>query len=113
MKPLLMTVLATCLILPYAGPAPAAGNEHGQGHAHGAAAPNEAEVVEGEIKRVNKSAGALTIQHGPIRSMDMPGMTMEFKVRDKGMLENVKRGDKVRFTLGAGDDMVIESLSRQ
>lgn len=38
-------------------------------------------------------------------------MTMEFKVKDKMLLDKVKKGDKVQFTLEPqGQDYVITSI---
>jgi Cu(I)/Ag(I) efflux system periplasmic protein CusF len=51
----------------------------------------------GEIKKVDKDTGKLTIQHGPLNNLDMPGMTMAFKVQDPAMLDQVKTGDKIQF----------------
>ena len=39
----------------------------------------------------------ITIKHGEIKNLDMPGMTMVFQVKDPALLEAVKAGDKVRF----------------
>lgn len=55
------------------------------------------ELADGEIRKVDKDAGKLTIKHGPIPSMDMPPMTMVYRVRDAAMLDAVKAGDKVKF----------------
>jgi Cu(I)/Ag(I) efflux system periplasmic protein CusF len=54
-------------------------------------------MADGEIRKVDKEAGKLTIKHGPIANLDMPGMTMVFRVSDPAMLEQVKAGDKVKF----------------
>lgn len=54
-------------------------------------------LADGEIRRVDKDAGKLTIKHGPIPSMDMPPMTMVYRVKEPAMLDAVKPGDKVRF----------------
>lgn len=54
-------------------------------------------LADGEVRKVDKDAQKLTIKHGPIPSMDMPPMTMVYRVKDSGMLEQVKPGDKVRF----------------
>ncbi|MNR76047.1 Cation efflux system protein CusF precursor [compost metagenome] len=54
-------------------------------------------MSEGEIRKVNKDTAKLTIKHGPLENLDMPGMTMVFQVKDLAMLEQVKEGDKVRF----------------
>jgi Cu(I)/Ag(I) efflux system periplasmic protein CusF len=55
------------------------------------------EMADGEVRKVDKDAGKLTIKHGPIPSMDMPPMTMVYRVKEPAMLEQVKAGDKIRF----------------
>lgn len=55
------------------------------------------ELAHGEVRKVDKDAGKLTIKHGPIPSMDMPSMTMVYRVKDPAMLEQVKAGDKIKF----------------
>lgn len=65
--------------------------------ATGSSAGDEAALSEGEIRKVDKSAGKITIKHGPIANLDMPPMTMVFKVKDAALLDQVKAGDKVRF----------------
>jgi Cu/Ag efflux protein CusF len=57
----------------------------------------QTEMSEGEIKKVDKDAGKLTIKHGELKNLGMAGMTMAFKAKDVSMLETVKEGDKVRF----------------
>ena len=54
-------------------------------------------LADGEIRKVDKDAGKLTIKHGPIPSMDMPPMTMVYRVREAAMLDAVKPGDKIKF----------------
>ncbi len=54
-------------------------------------------MTDGEIRKVDKGAGKLTIKHGEIKHMDMPPMTMVFYAGDKAMLDQVREGDKVRF----------------
>lgn len=51
----------------------------------------------GEILKVDKVAGKLTIKHGPLTNLSMPGMTMNFKASNPAMLDQVKAGDKVNF----------------
>ncbi len=62
------------------------------------AATSQAAMTKGKIKKVDKDAGKVTIQHGPIANLDMPGMTMVFRVRDPAMLGQVKEGDNVMFS---------------
>jgi Cu/Ag efflux protein CusF len=54
-------------------------------------------MSEGEVRRVDKDGGKLTIKHGPLANLDMPGMTMVFRVKDPAMLDQVKEGDKIKF----------------
>ena len=37
---------------------------------------------EGEVKKVNKDTGKLTIKHGELKNLGMPPMTMVFRVKD-------------------------------
>ncbi len=55
------------------------------------------ELSEGEIRRIDKDTGKMTIRHGPLVNLDMPAMTMVFVAGDQAMLDQVKVGDKVRF----------------
>ena len=55
-------------------------------------------LADGEIRKVDKDAGKLTIKHGPIPSIDMPPMTMVYRVKDAAMLDQLKPGDKVKFS---------------
>jgi Cu(I)/Ag(I) efflux system periplasmic protein CusF len=53
--------------------------------------------ADGEVKKVDKSAGKVTIKHGPLAALDMPPMTMVFRVKDPAMLDQLKVGDRIRF----------------
>ena len=55
-------------------------------------------MAEGEVRKIDKDAGKLTIRHGELKNLDMPPMTMVFRVKDPAMLEQLKVGDKIRFT---------------
>lgn len=64
----------------------------------GAALAHAAEALtDGEVRKIDKDAAKVTIKHGPIRNLDMPGMTMVFRVKDPAMLDKVKAGDKIKF----------------
>jgi Cu/Ag efflux protein CusF len=54
-------------------------------------------MSEGEVRKIDKEQGKVTLRHGPIANLDMPGMTMVFKVADSKLLDSVKEGDRVRF----------------
>ena len=74
----------------------------------------EKPAADGVIKSVNASDHKLTIKHGPIRALQMPGMTMELGVSSDIDLSNLAPGAKVRFTLGrdANGIFVIDHISR-
>jgi Cu(I)/Ag(I) efflux system protein CusF len=58
----------------------------------------QSEIVDGQVTRIDESAGKITIKHGPIKKFDMDeGMTMVFRAQDPAMLKTVKAGDKVKF----------------
>ena len=63
-----------------------------------ASVPAGTPFAEGEIRKIDKENGKLTIRHGPLKNLDMPGMTMVFQVQDPAVLEKVQVGDKVQFT---------------
>ncbi len=58
-----------------------------------------ASMTDGEIRKVDKDTKKLTIKHGPIQNLEMPAMTMVFQVKDSQVLDQVKTGDKVKFTV--------------
>jgi len=72
-----------------------------------------AEVHQGTgvVKMVDTTASTVTLDHEPMKSMNWPAMTMAFKVQDKSMLNNLKSGSRVSFTLvKSGNDYVITSI---
>jgi len=62
-----------------------------------AALAAQAQSIDGEVRKIDKAQGKITLKHGEIKNLDMPPMTMVFRVKDPGMLERVAVGDKVRF----------------
>jgi len=68
-------------------------------------------MSEGEVRKVDKDAGKLTLKHGPISNLDMPPMTMVFRVKDAAMLDAVKQGDKVKFVAeNVGGQIVVTRI---
>ena len=63
-----------------------------------ALASSAALAADGEVMKVDSDQGKITIKHGPLPNLDMPGMTMVFKAGDPAMLKAVKAGDKVQFS---------------
>ena len=94
-----ITQLAAAVVLSAASAAVFAqhgepGAHEGHTHADPAAA---AQLAEGEVKKIDKEAGKLTLRHGELKNLNMAPMTMVFRVKEAAMLEQVKMGDKVRF----------------
>ncbi|MGZ9710174.1 copper-binding protein [Glaciimonas sp. GNP009] len=56
-----------------------------------------AAMSTGEVKKIDKEAGKITIKHGPLANLEMPAMTMVFRVKDPVMLDQVKQGETVNF----------------
>ena len=56
------------------------------------------DASEGEVRKVDKDAKKITLKHGPIKNLDMPGMTMVFQVKDPALLDKLVAGDKIMFT---------------
>ena len=57
----------------------------------------DGDMVKGEVVKVDKAAGKVTLKHGPIKKLDMDSMTMVFRVADPAMLDKMKAGDKIEF----------------
>ncbi len=76
-----------------------------------AAAATSAEMADGEVRKVDKENKKVTLKHGLIKNLDMPGMTMVFQVKDAALLDNLKAGDKVKFKAEqAGSAIVVTDI---
>ncbi len=62
-----------------------------------------AQSVDAEVRKVDTAQGRLTLKHGEIKKLEMPPMTMVFRVADKAMLEGLKPGDKVKVEVDKVD----------
>lgn len=63
----------------------------------GAPAPASTQLTAGEVRKVDIEQGKLTIKHEALPNLDMPGMTMVFKVLDENLLKEVTQGDEIMF----------------
>ena len=54
--------------------------------------------VAGEVRKVDAEAGKITLRHGDIPNLEMPPMTMVFRVASPDFLSRVKAGDQVLFS---------------
>jgi Cu/Ag efflux protein CusF len=100
---IITTAIASCLV---GTPLTFANDAH---HATGGQTVAQADVVmtSAEVRKVDKAAKKITLKHEDIKNLDMPAMTMVFQVRDAGMLDHVKAGDKVKFSAEKVDGAYI------
>jgi Cu(I)/Ag(I) efflux system protein CusF len=111
----LNSMLATAaLIFSFGAQAQTSGADH-TAHHPAASTPTSAatSLTEGEVRKVDLEQKKVTLRHGPIQSLEMPAMTMVFRVADTKLLDNVKVGDKVRFAVErANGAFVVTALER-
>lgn len=53
--------------------------------------------TDGQVTKIDQVQNKVTLKHGPIKNLDMDGMTMVFAVADPAQLKSIKVGDKVKF----------------
>ncbi|MCM8596436.1 copper-binding protein [Accumulibacter sp.] len=92
MNRMIVTLLLGCVALLAATPLLATSDHSAQ---RGSAATGS--LVDGEVRKVDKAAGKVTIAHGPLPNLNMPAMTMAFRVSNAAWLEQLKAGDRIRF----------------
>ncbi|TCT10248.1 copper-binding protein [Paralcaligenes ureilyticus] len=63
------------------------------------AGPTDAALADGVVQKVDRQAGMVTIQHGELKNIGMPPMTMAYKAKDAAMVDRAKEGEKIRFRL--------------
>lgn len=57
----------------------------------------DAGMADGEITKVDKDAGKLTIRHGELKNLGMPPMTMVFRAKNAAMVDQAVVGAKIKF----------------
>jgi Cu(I)/Ag(I) efflux system periplasmic protein CusF len=85
------------LTLAIAAQAQTAGNPPVASKPASAAAATQWPLVNGEVIEVDQKEQRVTLKHGPIKSIGMDAMTMEFLVPDAKLLASLKPGAKIRF----------------
>jgi Cu/Ag efflux protein CusF len=53
--------------------------------------------TKGTVKKVNAKAGKVTIIHEELVDLEMPAMTMVFRVADDAMLDQLEAGQDIEF----------------
>jgi len=76
-----------------------------------ATAPAALHEADGVIDEI--SGSAVTLTHGPFKTLSMPGMTMEFPLARPQLAQGLKAGDRVRVGARETDDgLLIEKLDK-
>lgn len=56
------------------------------------------EFTKGTVKKVDPKGKKVTIIHEELKNLDMPAMTMVFRVADDAMLEKLLEGQEIEFS---------------
>ena len=65
----------------------------------------------GVIQHIDREKRTVTIKHGPLRGMNLPGMTVSYLVKDKAMLLNLQPMQRVEFqVIHDGRDYLITDI---
>lgn len=65
----------------------------------------------GTVQSVDAAAGKVKLAHDPVKSLNWPAMTMNFKVQDKAMLDKLSKSKKVEVEFEQrGKDYVITAV---
>ena len=75
------------------------------------AVPGSPSVHKGEgiVRAMDLQSDTVTVEHGPITSLNWPAMTMDFRVKDKALLKGIKPGQRIEMDLvqqGPGEFVV-------
>lgn len=77
------------------------------------ALPALAQSTDAEVRKVDKPAGKITLKHAEIKNLEMPPMTMVFRVKDAAWLDQFVVGDKVRFDAAKIDGQYVVTAIRK
>ncbi|MGZ5179440.1 MAG: copper-binding protein [Ramlibacter sp.] len=111
MTPIRILLAAWLAALAASAQAQPSATDHQAHHAGSAVeAPAAAPLSEGEVRKVDLAQGKVTLRHGPLVNLDMPAMTMVFTATDPKLLEGLRPGDRVRFTAGKKDGVLVVTV---
>ena len=92
-----LSVIPALLLACWLAPHPVCAQTGAATNDRPAAEQARADLTAGEVRRVDKATGRVTIRHERIVNLNMPPMTMVFRVPDKGLLDALRPGDKILF----------------
>ena len=97
MPDLKLSVVPALLLACWLAPHPVCAQTGAASSDRPATVQTRADLTAGEVRRVDKATGRVTIRHERIVNLNMPPMTMVFRVADKGLLDSLRPGDKIFF----------------
>ena len=97
MPDLKLIVVLALLLACWLAPLPACAQTGAAAGERPATVQARADLTAGEVRKVNKENGTVTLRHERIVHLNMPPMTMVFRVADKGLLDSLRPGDKIFF----------------
>ena len=63
------------------------------------------------VKAIDLDKGVVKLTHGPIASLNWPAMTMNFRVKERVLMQGIKVNDPVTFTFIQSDgDYVVTHI---
>jgi len=107
-SPVSRTLAYTPADLPLQQPAMAKADEQ-ESRAGAPAAAAAPQTVEGEGKVVATvpSSGQIVVEHGEIKGF-MDAMTMGYRTEPSSLLEGLKFGDRIRFTIDVANKAIVK-----
>lgn len=79
-----------------------------------AAGTAQAQAYDGEVMKIDKAQNKVTLKHGELKGLDMPPMTMVFRMQDAKQLDTLAVGDRVRFDAAkVGGTYTVTAIRKQ
>ncbi len=93
------SVLATLALLSVLPAAALAQHNHAGMAPVAAPAPaaKASPMTDGVVQRIDRQAATVTIAHEPLVNLGMPKMTMTFQLKERGLVDGIKEGSRVKF----------------
>lgn len=97
MPDLKLIVVPALLLACWLAPHPVCAQTGAATNDRSATVQTRADLTAGEVRRVDKATGRVTIRHERIVNLNMPPMTMVFRVRNPNLLNTLRPGDRILF----------------
>ena len=73
----------------------------------------QAPATKAEVTKIDKAGGRVTLKHEEIKNLDMPAMTMAYRVSKPDLLDGLAVGSRIRFTAECIDGQyTVTSISK-